>query len=175
MSDLFDRVKSERDIFTKILSKIPGFGGYIERSSRRSSDKLLRQVVADRFEEQWQRVSSLQRDLVNSGEIALVDDLESAAIKMRQFIDRIRTASYGYAGFFDSVKVNQSELEQIYQYDLALLEMADEVKTAVDNVEVSIGSEGLPASIRNLTGVAQKSVEAFNRRSEVILGTQSTQ
>jgi hypothetical protein len=40
-----------------------------------------------------------------------VDDLEGAAIKLRQFIDRVRTASYGYAGFFDAVKVRSEELD----------------------------------------------------------------
>jgi hypothetical protein len=173
MSDLFDQVKSDRDIFSRILSKIPGFSGYIERNNRRASDKLLRQVVADRFSEQWQRISGLQRDLVSSGDISLVDDLEGAAIKLRQFIDRVRTGAYGYAGFFDAVKVNEAELAQIYQYDLSLLEMVDETKNAVDNVETSIGTDGLQASIRNLTNVAQKAVAAYNRRGEVIQGTQA--
>ena len=35
MSDLFDKVTSDQDPFTKILGKIPGFKGYIERTSRR--------------------------------------------------------------------------------------------------------------------------------------------
>ena len=61
MDDLFDRVTSEQDIFKKLLSKIPGFKGYIERTNRRSSDKLLRDLIADRFEEQWKAISALQR------------------------------------------------------------------------------------------------------------------
>jgi len=174
MSDLLDRVKSERDFFSKILSKIPGFSGYIDRNNRRASDKLLREVVADRFEEQWQRISGLQRELISSGGLSYIDDLESAAIKLRQFIDRVRTASYGYAPFFAAIKINSTELEQIYQYDLTLLEMVDETKNAVDHVEASIGTDGLMAAIRNLTTVSSKCVETFNRRGEVIQGTQSS-
>lgn len=170
MSDLFGRVTEEGDIFKKLLSKLPGFSGYFERQNRRAADQLLRKVVADRFEEQWQRLSGLQRDFISQGEIGYVDDLEAAGIKLRQFVDRVRTAAYGYAGFFDAIKVNQEELAQLYQYDLSLLEAVDEVKRAIDNIETSVGSDGLPAAIRHLTGVAQQSVEAFNRRSEVILG-----
>lgn len=174
MSDLFNRVTEESDIFKKILSKIPGFSGYFERQNRRAADQLLRQTVAARFEEQWKRLSGLQRDLISQGEIRYVDDLEGAAIKIRQFIDRVKTASYGYAGLFDSVKVNQEELAKIYEYDLALLNSVDELARAIDLVETSMGSEGLPAAIRNVTGVAQQAVEAFNRRSEVILGGQES-
>jgi len=170
MSDLYDRVVGDQDIFKKILSKIPGFSGYVERSNRRAADKLLREVVADRYEEQWQRISALQRDLISNGDITYVDDLESAAIKLRQFIDRVRTAAYGYAGFFDAVKINQDELAKVYQYDLSMIDTVEDVKRAIDNVEASMNSDGLPAAIRSLVSLAGQCVQTFEKRSEVMLG-----
>jgi hypothetical protein len=172
MSDLFDQVTSSQDILTKLLGKIPGFGGYIERQNRRAADKLLRDTVANRFEEIWRRISTLQSELVSQGGIEFVDDLENAAIKYRQFIDRVKNASYGYSGLFDAVKINEAELTKIYQYDLAMLTLADEANKAVDTVEASIGSDGLPAAIRNLKSLATKAVDVFNHRSEVVLAQQ---
>jgi len=170
MSDLFEKVTGDQDIFKKILSKVPGFSGYIERQNRRASDKLLRETVANRFEEQWQRISSLQKDLIRQGGIEYIADMESAAIKLRQFIDRIRTAAYGYSGLFDAVKINEAELAKVYQYDLALLQSVDDVAKAVDNLETAIGTDGLPAAIRQLTTLAQQAVVAFNKRAEVMIG-----
>ncbi|MEN6435984.1 MAG: hypothetical protein ABFD14_02805 [Anaerolineaceae bacterium] len=170
MSDLYEQVTGYQDIFKKLLSKIPGFKGYVERTNRRMADKILRSEVAERYEEQWQRISALQRDLIAQGEIGLIDDLEAASIKFRQFIDRVRTASYGYSSFFEAAKVNEEELAKMYQYDLTLLELVDEVKHGIDNVETSIGTDGLPASIRALTSIAQRCVDAFNRRGEVMRG-----
>jgi len=170
MSDIFERVSGERDFIKKILAKVPGFKGYIERGDRRMSDKLLREKVADEFETLYQRISSLQRDLISQGELTYVDDLEASALKLRQFIDRVRTASYGYAGIFDAIKIREEELDQVYQYDYALLALADEVRSAIDNVETSIGTEGLEAAIRHLTSVSQECVDAFNKRSEVMKG-----
>lgn len=169
MSDVFDRVTDAQDFFKKILGKIPGFKGYIERQNRRAADKLLRETIADRFEAAWQRISNLQIDLVNQGAIEYLDDVERAAVKLRQFIDRVRTASYGYSGFFDAVKVNEKELAAVYEYDLTLLELSEEVGRAIDNLEASIGSDGLPASIRNLVGLTQKCVDAFNHRRDVMM------
>ena len=131
---------------------------------------MLRETIATRFEALWQRISGLQKDLINQGGILYVDDLESAALKLRQFIDRVRTASYGYAGFFYAVKINEEELAQVYQYDLVLLEAESEVSRAIDNVEASLGTDGLPAAIRNLNTVAQHCIETFNRREEVFVG-----
>lgn len=171
MNDLFDRVTSQQDVFKKLLSKIPGFKGYIERENRRSADKLVRSTLSKQFEDLWQRISSIQTDMINQGGLEYVDDMESAAIKIRQFIDRIKTAAYGYSGLFDAVKVNEQELAQVYQYDLALLNSVDEVGRAIDNVEASIGSDGLPAAIRNLKSISQSCVDAFNKRTDVILGS----
>jgi hypothetical protein len=167
---IFEKIKSEMDPLKKILAAIPGFKGYMERQARRDSDKLLRDTIADRFEAQWSRVSALQRDLINQGEIALIDDLEAAAIKLRTFTDRIRRATRGYSGLFDAVKINEEELNRLYQYDAGMLALADEVGKAVDNVEASIGGDGLPAAIRNLVTVTQQCVTVFDRREEVILG-----
>lgn len=168
MSDLFERVVNQRDALKKLIAKLPGFKGYYERSDRRSADKLLRESISEKFQVQWQRLSSIQRDLVSTGHIDVIDEIEIGAIRLRQFIDRIKTASYGYSGFFDATKINEAELEKVYQYDLTLLEMADEVTNAIDNLETSIDTDGFPASIRNLNQKAQDCLDAFTERSEMM-------
>lgn len=172
MDDFFQKVTSMQDPFKKLASYIPGFGGYIERQNRRDADKLLRDTVARRFNEQWQRVSNLQSDLVSNGMIAYVDDMEKAAIKLRTFIDKISTAPRGYSGLFDAVKINEKELEAIYQFDAAFFDLAEQVGRAVDHVEQTLSDEtGLPAAIRNLTTLARLAVETYEKRSEVVTGS----
>ena len=171
MADLFQRITDSRNLIEKIGAAIPGFKGYVDRNSRRDADKLLRETVATRFEQQWSRISELQRNLISQGSIEPVDDLEAAAIKLRTFIDRVRTASYGYAGFFDAIKVNETELVKIYQFDVSLLDRAVQLSAAVDNVASSMGSDGLPAAIRNVATLAQDAIDAFQGRNELILGS----
>jgi hypothetical protein len=172
MEDFFQKVTSQQDPFKKLASFIPGFKGYIERQNRRDADKVLRDTVAQRFEDQWRRTSQLQSDLVSNGQIAFVDDLEKAAIKLRTFIDKISTAPRGYSGLFDAVKINEEELESIYQFDAAFFDLAEQVGRALDNVEASLGDPAaLPAAIRNVTTLARQAVETYNRRSEVVIGT----
>jgi hypothetical protein len=166
---IFDAVTGDEDFFKKILSKIPGFKGYVERQARRDSDKLLRDTIFQRFRELEGRVSGLQREFISQGEIAYVDDLEAAAIKLRTFADRVRTAKRGYSSFFEAVKVNEKELAKLYEFDANLLESSEEVGRAIDNVQASVGTDGLPAAIRNLEAVSQQCIDAYNRRDEVIL------
>lgn len=167
---IYGKVTEDMDPFKKILNKVPGFSGYIERQKRRDSDKLIREYLFDQFRELEGRVSRLQRDFISQGEIKYVDDLEATAIKLRTFADRIKTASRGYSGLFDAVNVNEEELTQIYEYDASLLDLVDGLTHAIDNVESSVGTDGLPASIRHLETKAAESVQAFNDRENVILG-----
>lgn len=169
MDDLFSKMTDEHNLLEKLASKIPGFGGYLKEEQRRTADKLLRDTLANRYEEQWQRVSAIQRRMVEEMMIDEVDKLESAALKLRTFIDGMKTAAYGYGSLFDAVKVNDAELQKLYAFDNALLEGVTRVSSAVDNVEASLGTDGLPAAIRNLTTITAENVTAFDRRKEVLM------
>jgi len=174
MSDIkdqiFQKVTNSMDIFKKIASKIPGFKGYVERQNRRDSDKLIRDTIFRRFRELEGRVSELQVELINQGEIKSSGDLEKAALRLRTFADRIRTAPRGYSSLFEAVKINEPELAKLYEFDAALLAKTDEVSSAIDNVQTSVGSDGLPAAIRNLQTVSKDCIKAYDRRQEVLVG-----
>lgn len=169
MNDPLDKITAGDNLIGKIRNFLAGFVGYVERDNRREADKLLRLTVAQRFEEQWERIAELQRRLIKENQLEQVDDLEEAAIKLRAFVNRIRNASYGYSGLFDAVQINSKELEQIYEYDVALLEGTDQVSSAIDNLGASFGTDGFPAAIRHLVTLSEEVIRAFDRREEVIL------
>jgi hypothetical protein len=169
MSDPLDKITEGKDLLGKIKNTVSGFLGYFDRENRREADKFLREQIASRYEEQWGRVSKLQRDLISAGQIQYLDDLEEGAIKLRIFADRVRRAAYGYAGFFDAVRVHSEELERIYAFDNALLENVDALASAIDNIEASIETDGLPAAIRHMVTLSQEANDALARRKDVIL------
>jgi hypothetical protein len=173
VSDPLGKITEGKDLIGKIRNFLAGFVGYVDRENRREADKLLRETIAQRYEEQWSRISELQRQLVSEGQLELVDDLEAATIKLRAFVDRVKGASYGYAGFFDAVRIHSDELEKVYEYDVALLEGVQNLANAVDNVTASFGTDGLPAAIRHLIGLSQEAIDTYNRRDETILTTSS--
>ena len=172
MTDMYKNVTGQLDPFKRLASYVPGFNGYVERQSRRDADKLVRDTVARRFTELWTRTSNLQKDLISAGKIQFVDDLEQAALQLRTFIDKITTAARGYSGLFDAVKINEKELEQLYNFDLSFFDLADQISRALDNVEASIGDDAaLPAAIRSLTTLGRQAVETIGRRSEAFTGS----
>ncbi len=172
MSDIkdqiFQKVTSSMDIFKKIAGKIPGFKGYVERQNRRDSDKLMRDTIYHRFRELEGRVSDLQVEFINQGEIKYTNDLEKAALRLRTFADRVRTAPRGYSSLFEAIKINEAELAKLYDYDATMLDKAEDVGRAIDNIQASVGTDGLPAAIRNLQTVSKECIKVYDRRQEVV-------
>ena len=154
MADLTGQIKDQRGGFVKLLSKIPGFKGYMEKETRRDSDKLIRDVLAGRFTEQLNRLADIQTELIPSGGFEYVDDVEGAAVKLRTFIDRVKTAPRGYAGLFDAVQVKEDQLEQIYNFDNQLLSEVDNLAAAIDRCRIAMGTVPAPAPAEGAAPVA---------------------
>jgi len=171
MSDLFDLVKGDQDIFKKLLSYIPGFSGYIERSNRRAADKILRDQVALKYAELATRAGRLQKDVADAGQLDLLDEVDSISLKLRTFSDRIKNASYGYSGFFDTVKINEEELQKLYAFDTAFFVLGDQIASGLDNLAAAAGGDGLKAAIRAVDDLARQANESFDRRYEIITGS----
>ena len=175
MENLSDLVSSGKSGLQKLWEKLPGIKGYEKLEDRRDTDKIVRENISKRFSEQWDRISAIEKDLAKGMGIIYLGDLESAALKIRQFADRIKTAAYGYAGLSDAVKVDDIALQQIYDYDLYLFDLADSVKGSVDKLEDSVAAnDGIDRAIADLNKVAQECLTALNRRAEVKIGTQNS-
>jgi len=165
-----ETVESSLGGLEKLARKIPGYGGYKEKELRREADKLLRTELADRFDEQRKRVSELQHDLIGQGKIEFLDDVERAALKLQLLIDRIKTASYGYAGLFDAVKVKEEQLDALYAFDSQMLDFVESVAADIDRLTSAIvAGEGIGDAIRALVRTANEANQAFGHREEAIL------
>ena len=167
---LLETVESSLGGLEKLARKIPGYGGYKEKELRREADKLLRTELAGRFDEQRKRVAELQHDLISQARIEFLDDLERAALKLQILIDRIKTASYGYAGLFDAVKVKEEQLDALYAFDNQMLDFVESVAADIDQLTSAIvAGEGIGDAIRALVGTADEANQAFGHREEAIL------
>ena len=169
--DLKQKVTEALGGLEQLVTKVPGYKGYKEKEMRREADKLLREHLARQFEEQRRSITNLQKQLISSGQIGFLDDLESGVMKLQLLIDRLKTASYGYAGFFDAVKVKEEQLDALYDFDNALLDEVPRVAAGINSVSQAIAAkEGVAEAIADLVSIIQGVNNTFNKRQDVILG-----
>ncbi len=168
--DLREKVTEALGGLEQLVAKVPGYKGYKEKEMRREADKLLREQLARQFEEQRRAITNLQKQLISSGQFGFLDDLESGVMKLQYLIDRLKTASYGYAGFFDAVKVKEPQLDALYEFDNALMDEVPRVAAGINNVSQAIAAkEGLAEAIANLVSTIQGINDTFSKRQDVIL------
>jgi hypothetical protein len=172
MGDIYEKVKDSRTWLEKLTDFIPGWSGYQERQTRRKADQLLRQTLADKLADQRRELDAAQKDLINHGKMDLVDDVGSAVTQLQTFIDRVRLASYGYSGLFDAAKINEAELEQMYNFDAALFEYVERLGLATGHLREAIpGGEGLAQTIRIIQDICREANSTFDQREHLILGS----
>lgn len=169
--DLLNQAKESMGAVEKVIYGVPGIKGYKEKELRRETDKAVRDQVAKRLEDQKARLTGLQTEVLNSGGLGLMDDMERASTKLQILIDSVRTASYGYAPLFDLVRVKEEQLDALVAFDEGLFAGVERVKTIVDNMSGLVGrpdSEWMEA-IRALSTTLDNLNTEFTHRSEVIL------
>lgn len=168
MTDYQSQIESQRGKIKELLLKVPGFKGYIELEDRRTADKLLRDAVADSYQEQLDKLTAVQTVFVDRGDLAYVDDLEAVVVKLRTFIDRISHAAYGYSSFFSAVKIDAEKLDKIYDYDQALFGGIDSLSAVLESLETTEDPEQLKALITDLKKQARDIVTKADQRKDVI-------
>ena len=173
MVDTYGKVQESRTGLEKLLDIIPGWGGYQERQNRRKADQLLRQTLAEKLTTQRRNLDVAQKELISHGRIDLVDDVGSAVTLLQTFIDRIRTATYGYSGIFDAVRINQAELEQMYNFDAAMFEYVERLDAANNRLRKAIPTgEGLDEIVRIVQDICSEANSTFDQREHLITESQ---
>src|ERR1044072_8352530 len=151
---------SLREWIDKISSKIPGYSGYQDKEHRRDVDKMHRESLANRLRSIKSPVLEVMKDLTSTGRLFETGPVDTVLKKLDKIENRVRFASYGYAGFFDAQRIEEPQLDMIYRFDLALVEKVEAIEAATDNLKQHAGSaDGLKTASLGLTN----SIEAFDR------------
>ena len=169
MSDYQQQIQDDRGPLKNLLSKVPGFKGYLEKEDRRTADKLMREEIGDRYVEVLNQLNAVQTRLVDQGQIEYLDNLESVVTKIQTFIDRIRNAAYGYSSFFSAVKIDEQTLERIYEYDKSLLEGAQKMEELLISLEAAENDPEVESLLEEMNHQARELINQVDRRKQVMI------
>jgi len=93
--------------------------------------------------------------------------------KIDRVAEKINRASYGYSGFFDSIKIEESELENMIAYDTQLMDSVRKIAELTANFKADLNQ----AKLENARSEQQQSDDlisslelAFDQRKAIIEG-----
>lgn len=164
-------MSDQRNWLEQLMDKIPGYSGYVDRERRRDIDKLHREHLADRLRRLKEPLTGVVKELTDNRRLFEVGPVESALKKLDKIENRVRFASYGYAGFFDVVKIEQAQLDAIYRFDLALVEQVEKLETEIQELKSKAGStEGIKAGSQEVQAALDEIDRSFEDRYNAING-----
>jgi len=113
------------------------------------------------------------RRLVEARVTEVWDDTDRLIAKFDRISERINHAEYGYAGFFNVVKVHEPDLDRMIRFDLSLLERVEGIKKSISELkEETLADKFEKARVKILE--LHKNLDSlekiYNQRREVILG-----
>lgn len=150
--------------FQRLTEKIPGISGYQAKEGRRDVDKMFRDALADRIRLTKTPVANVVRDLSEGGRLFEVTPLERISKKIDTIENRIRFATYGYAGFFDVAQIKEDQLDQIYQFDLGLVEHVEAIEAQANALG---GNSGTKDSLKAAATLLEQAVDALSQKFEM--------
>jgi hypothetical protein len=154
-------------IFKNVVRIFPGIPSYQEREGLRTQDKIIREQLAARIEKQANHIREIQSKLTNRAILQPLAHLDRQARKIMRLADTIRFASYGYAGLFAGVKVDEQKLAQLYDYDLSLYREIEELAAAVGNLQQRQDNQWKTDSLDDFQQVINRLEEKLEKRKSI--------
>jgi len=136
--DPLDKARGSQNALERLMNAIPGFKGYRERELRRDTDKVQREHLATRLNDVKKVLNDAANTATRAGRLDAINDIETARKRLDMVINKIRYADRGYAGFFDTVKVDEAMLARVYEFDVALVESVDRIVTTAASAGESL-------------------------------------
>jgi len=122
------------NIFDKIGTLIPGYKGYQEREGRRECDRQLREQIAD----QLTSIEKIINSIIEKTPFENLGEIEKIRKKINNLNSLIRYSSYGATSFFADAVIKEPELDNIYQLDLDVIDVVNELLESAQSNDLSL-------------------------------------
>lgn len=179
MADESERIKlkadkdSKRTFIEKIIKYIPLYHGYKAREIRRETDKILRENVYLKLKTALDRLKDVKDRIIEADLQELWPIFGRLISRFETISQRVLYSDYGYSGFFNVVKINEPELERMYNFDSSLLEDAvivGEVVKELYDESFDLNVSKIKNMIRRIEDTISQFEEKFSKREEYMNG-----
>jgi len=166
-------VKSETRLIEKIAMLVPGYRGYKLKELRREADKLVRNYMYQQLTSSRDDLKTILQRLVDSKLTDMWTDVDRLVTDLDMVSSEINHAAYGYAGFFDAVKVNEKRLDSMLDFDSKLVENVASLSAKVKQFkgEISGGRfENTRAYMKDVRVIVDLLHSLYEERSNIMHG-----
>ena len=168
-----ERVQESEKPLERLMLILPGFRGYKLREQRREADRIVRDYIYQSLEHSRDDLTSCFQSLSDSKVSELMEPMNRIVAKMDRVAEKINRASYGYSGFFDSIKIEENELDNMLAYDTQLMDSVRKIGELTANFKADLNQgklENARTEQQQLDSSISSLESAFDQRKAIIEG-----
>ena len=169
---LYDKAKEEMRLYERILAEIPGFRGYKEKELRRETDRLIRDHTYRRMREARDSLKTVFQSLSDQRLHEVLTEMDRLIMTFDRVEEKINHASYGYAGFYNVLKIKEEKLDKMIEFDNGLVDHTNKIIEEANTLKKETAEgrfEKAREHIKSLHEMLNSLEETFDSRKEVIL------
>lgn len=169
-NDIRNKVEDDRSLLKKIELFVPGFSGYREKEDIRSADELLRSQLAKMVGESENNLKDLRQNLVNCFKLEPLNQLGILISNTESLRNIIKDAAQGYSGIAFSVRVDDTTLDKLYEYDYGILSSLDELVKKTESAESFCDADTVKIvnEINEMNNIVRQAKQYWGMRIETV-------
>ena len=173
MTDFRDRVQADRGLIKMIQLAIPGYRGYRKKEDLRIADRLLREELANRFSIVIIAFEGARKAIIKKNELQLIEDAGKLVTRAGTCKERLIHAEQGYTGISPDYRILEPQLNQMYEWDLGLLNLIEDLQKTANALreKASSGTEAeMSAELEKALLAIENYEIIFEQRRESLAG-----
>lgn len=171
MPDIRERVEEDRGLIKKIQLKIPGYAGYRRREDIRNADILLRNQVADQVRKVRSDLEGIRDGLAADGKYQGLQPIGNLIFQLQATEAKVRHSEGGYSGISANVRVEEPELDKLYEYDYSMLTALDQCAAVLPTIQAAADPPAFNTALKAFKDALYAFDQAFDQRLIMITGT----
>jgi len=155
------------------MLSIPGFRGYKLKEQRREADRIVRDYIYNLLVHARDDLSRCFQILNDAKVTEILEPTNQLIAKLDRVAEKINRAAYGYSAFFDSVRIDTPQLDQMLQYDTQLTDIARKLADMISSFKTNLTDNRLEDARNTELQISNSIAEledAFDKRKLVIEG-----
>jgi len=156
------RIQEKDKLLEKIMNTLPGFKGYKANEQRREADKIIRNFLYSKLQEARNELQDIYQGLAESQVPEALHPIDKLTAIFDRVSEKVNHASYGYAGFFDAIKIEEDELDRMIAFDTQLVDAAKGLAQKVQDFKSEVQARKFD-NLQTYEDELRKTIDGFEK------------
>lgn len=167
LENLKKRIGESKDLVDRIIDKLPGYTGYVEKGELYEADRVVRGFVAAKLLDCKKYITEAIKAETKKGAMEYLTDLESVNTLIEKVHKKCAYAEFGRSASSSKVNPSSEEMTRVIEFDWRMIAKADELEAEIAKLP-SI-QEGFAEEIGRIRTLVDAFEKEFDQRKNIVL------